>query len=116
MRDSAVVGLGAFVLAGKEKLCLIRPKGHALALETLFLADARYYYDRFCDHRFELALSVPMAYGWSADFVSAYQLGKENNRSVAVQLLKEISRRGVAHVGFQVQEHPLMIAGITFTW
>ncbi len=39
MRDAGVVGLGSFVLAGKEKLCLIRPKGHALALETLFLAE-----------------------------------------------------------------------------
>ena len=39
MRESGVVGLGSFVLAGKEKLCLIRPKGHALALETLFLAE-----------------------------------------------------------------------------
>ena len=39
LRDSGVVGLGSFVLAGKEKLCLIRPKGHALALETLFLAE-----------------------------------------------------------------------------
>jgi DNA end-binding protein Ku len=39
MRESEVVGLGSFVLAGKEKLCLIRPKGHALALETLFLAE-----------------------------------------------------------------------------
>jgi DNA end-binding protein Ku len=39
MREAEVVGLGAFVLAGKEKLCLIRPKGHALALETLFLAE-----------------------------------------------------------------------------
>ena len=36
---SGVVGLGSFVLAGKEKLCLIRPKGSALALETLFLAE-----------------------------------------------------------------------------
>ena len=27
------------MLAGKEKLCLIRPKGRALALETLFLAE-----------------------------------------------------------------------------
>ena len=34
-----MVGLGSFVLAGKEKLCLIRPKGDALALETLFLAE-----------------------------------------------------------------------------
>jgi DNA end-binding protein Ku len=39
MRASDVVGLGAFVLAGKEKLCLIRPKGSALALETMFLAE-----------------------------------------------------------------------------
>ena len=39
MREAGVVGLGAFVLAGKEKLCMIRPKGEALALETLFLAE-----------------------------------------------------------------------------
>jgi DNA end-binding protein Ku len=39
MREANVVGLGAFVLAGKEKLCMIRPKGDALALETLFLAE-----------------------------------------------------------------------------
>ena len=39
MKESEVVGLGSFVLAGKEKLCLIRPKGHALALETLFVAE-----------------------------------------------------------------------------
>jgi len=39
MRESDVVGIGSFVLAGKEKLCLIRPKGQALALETLFLAE-----------------------------------------------------------------------------
>ncbi len=39
MSEAGVVGLGSFVLAGKEKLCLIRPKGLALALETLFLAE-----------------------------------------------------------------------------
>jgi DNA end-binding protein Ku len=39
MREAGVVGLGSFVLAGKEKLCLIRAKGHTLALETLFLAE-----------------------------------------------------------------------------
>jgi len=39
MRDEGVVGIGSFVLAGKEKLCLIRPKGDALALETLFVAE-----------------------------------------------------------------------------
>ena len=39
MRETGMGALGRFVLAGKEKLCLIRPKGDALALETLFLAD-----------------------------------------------------------------------------
>ena len=39
MRDSSVAAIGRFVLAGKEKLCLIRPKGEALALETLFVAE-----------------------------------------------------------------------------
>ena len=33
-----MAALGRFVQQGKEKLCLIRPKGDALALETLFLA------------------------------------------------------------------------------
>lgn len=39
MKESEVAALGSFVLAGKEKLCLIRPKGDALALETLFVHE-----------------------------------------------------------------------------
>ena len=39
MKDEQVGAIGRFVLAGKEKLCLIRPKGDALVLETLFLAE-----------------------------------------------------------------------------
>ena len=41
MKDGEVAALGRFVLAGKEKLCLIRPMGDALALETLFVARGR---------------------------------------------------------------------------
>jgi DNA end-binding protein Ku len=39
MKESEVAAIGRFVLAGKEKLCLIRPMGDALALETLFVHD-----------------------------------------------------------------------------
>jgi len=39
MTQSGDAALGSFVLAGKEKLCLIRPKGDALALETLFVGE-----------------------------------------------------------------------------
>jgi DNA end-binding protein Ku len=39
MKEAEVAALGRFVLAGKEKLCLIRPMGDALALETLFVNE-----------------------------------------------------------------------------
>jgi DNA end-binding protein Ku len=39
MREADVAALGSFVLAGKEKLGLIRAKGDALALETLFVSE-----------------------------------------------------------------------------
>ena len=39
MKVESVAALGSFVLAGKEKLCLIRPMGDALALETLFVSE-----------------------------------------------------------------------------
>jgi DNA end-binding protein Ku len=42
MRVTEMAGIGSFVQAGKEKRCLIRPKGDALALETLFLAEDVY--------------------------------------------------------------------------
>ena len=39
MKQEEVAALGKFRLAGKEKLCLIRAKGDALALETLFVNE-----------------------------------------------------------------------------
>jgi DNA end-binding protein Ku len=39
MKEAGVAALGRFVLAGKEKLCLIRAMGDALALETLFVNE-----------------------------------------------------------------------------
>jgi DNA end-binding protein Ku len=39
MEDSGMAAVGKFVLWGKENLCLIRPQGDTLALETLFFAD-----------------------------------------------------------------------------
>ena len=39
MRETGTAALGRFVRAGRESLCLVRAKGDALALETLFLAE-----------------------------------------------------------------------------
>jgi DNA end-binding protein Ku len=42
MRQAGVAALGRFVRSGRESLCLVRAKGDALALETLFLAEDVY--------------------------------------------------------------------------
>jgi DNA end-binding protein Ku len=39
MRETEMAALGSFVLAGKEKLALIRVRDDALVLETLFVAE-----------------------------------------------------------------------------
>jgi DNA end-binding protein Ku len=39
MKESNMAAMGRFVLRGQEHYCLIRPRGEALALETLFLAE-----------------------------------------------------------------------------
>ncbi len=39
LKDSGMAAVGRFILRGSETFCLIRPRGDALALETLFLAE-----------------------------------------------------------------------------
>jgi DNA end-binding protein Ku len=39
MRESGMAAVGKFVLWGKENLCLLRPLGDSLALQTLFYAE-----------------------------------------------------------------------------
>src|SRR5215208_5967795 len=39
MKESGMAAVGRLVLRGSETFCLIRPRGDALALETLFLAE-----------------------------------------------------------------------------
>ncbi len=42
MRESGTGALGRFVRSGRESVCLVRPKGEALVLETLYLAEDVY--------------------------------------------------------------------------
>lgn len=83
---------------------------------TVLLANVRYYYDHFSDHRFELALSVPVAYGVDLDVGTSCQFGTHDARKCAVKLVKELRGGGVAHLGVEVRTRPMLIAGITFPW
>ncbi|MFN8223502.1 MAG: Ku protein [Gaiellales bacterium] len=42
MRETGTGAIGRFVRSGRESLCLVRPRGSALALETLYLAEDVY--------------------------------------------------------------------------
>lgn len=42
MRSSRTGAIGRFVRSGRESICLVRPRGEALVLETLFLAEDVY--------------------------------------------------------------------------
>ena len=42
MKETGAAALGRFVRSGRESLCLVRARGDALALETLFLAEDVY--------------------------------------------------------------------------
>src|SRR5437868_6312802 len=39
MKETGMAAIGRMVIRGNENFCLIRPKGEALVLETLFLAE-----------------------------------------------------------------------------
>jgi DNA end-binding protein Ku len=39
LKETGMAALGRFILRGNETFCLIRPRGDALALETLFVAE-----------------------------------------------------------------------------
>src|SRR5205823_6416930 len=83
---------------------------------TVVVANVRYYYEHFSEHRFELSLAVPLAYGMALDLGSAYEFGARDEQRFVVKLLKEFKGGGIAHLGLEVKDHPSIIAGISFGW
>lgn len=82
--------------------------------QVVVLANARYYYRSFADHRFELALSVPLAHGFAFDVGTLYQFGQhDEEKGLVLKLLKQLNHGGVVHVGFEMKQRPVLFAGIT---
>ena len=59
MRETGTAGVGRFVLAGKEKLALVRAKGDALVLETLFVSEDVYSQAEIDEAVEEIAVKKP---------------------------------------------------------
>jgi len=81
------------------------------------LGNARYYFRNFGDHCFELALSAPIARGFSIDLGTSCQFGRHRLEKKAVlKLLKTFKSGGVLNVALEAQQHPTLYAGITVPW
>jgi hypothetical protein len=84
---------------------------------TFLLGHVRYYYDRLADHRFEFAMSLPLANRCSLDFGTSYQFGRHDDQGrLTIKFSKEFKSGGIVHVGLEARDHPAFFAGITLPW
>jgi hypothetical protein len=85
--------------------------------EVFFLSHIRYYYDDLSEHRFEVAMSVPMAHGFALDVGTSYEFGRHRGEErLAIKIVRELRNGGIAHLGFELRERPILLAGITMLW
>lgn len=89
--------------------------------DRLFLlGHVRYHYRNFAEHRFEVALSLPLDHGFAIDVGTSYQFGghDEEEERLVVKLFKEFKRGGILHVGLglEARQRPAFLAGIALPW
>jgi len=86
--------------------------------DTVFLlCHLRYYYRHFADHRFEIALSLPLPHGLAFDIGTSYQFGrKRDEERLVIKIEKEFKSGGIVHVGFEAREGAAVFAGLAFPW
>jgi DNA end-binding protein Ku len=114
MRESGMAALGRFVQQGKEKLCLIRPKGDALALETLFLsadvysqAEIAEAVDETSVKGPELALAQQVIESLSGDFDPS-DLESDYRRDLKALLEAKLAGEEIAAAPEPVEDAPVV--------
>src|SRR6187200_2760246 len=68
MEEAGVGAIGRFVRSGRESICLVRPRGQGLVLETLYLAEDVYSQAEIDVKKPELDLARQIVEGLSARF------------------------------------------------
>ncbi len=114
MRETGMAALGRFVQQGREKLCLIRPKGDALALETLFLsadvysqAEIEEAVEETAVKDAELALAQQVIASLSGDFDPA-DLQSDYRRDLRALLEAKLQGEEIAAAPEPVEETPVL--------
>jgi len=115
MREQGVIGIGSFVLAGKEKLAAVRPKGDALALETLFVAEDVKSQDEIDEaigatsvKKEELKLAEQLISGLLGPFDPAEELKSDYRTSLRELLEAKVEGREIAEPVPAAPETPVI--------
>jgi len=84
---------------------------------VFLLGHVRYHYRPFTEHRFEVALSVPLDHGFAIDVGTSYRFGgHDEEERLVVKLFKQFKRGGILHVGLEARQHPAFFAGMALPW
>jgi len=115
MREQDVIGIGSFVLAGKEKLAAVRPKGDALALETLFVAEDVKSQEEIDEaigatavKKEELKLAEQLISGLLGEFDPEEELKSEYRSSLRELLEAKVEGREIAEPAPSEPETPVI--------
>ena len=82
--------------------------------KLLFMTHIRYHYNIMADHELELALSMPLSHGYFANFGTSYEFGgNKSEKQLVVKISKEFADGGIFHVGVELKQNPVMLAGVS---
>ena len=112
-RNEVRYGIRPFTTSPYAFLSFVLKDGGTACL----LGHVRYHYVSLAEHRFEVALSVPLGRGLGLDLGTSYQFGRHGREEgLVVKLLKEFKSGGILYVSMEAREHPAVFAGIVLPW
>jgi len=81
--------------------------------QVLLLANVRYVFRNFDEHKFELALSVPLPHGLSLDIGAGYKFDRhETEEQLALKLFKRLDNGSLFYLGMELRNEPAVYAGL----
>jgi hypothetical protein len=81
------------------------------------LGHVRYHYVSLAEHRFDVALSLPLGRGLGLDLGTSCQFGRHGHQEgLVVKLLKEFKNGGIVHLSMEAREYTAVLAGIALPW
>ena len=114
MEEASVGAIGRFVRSGRESLCLVRPRGQGLVLETMYLAEDVYSQAEIDEaaedttvKKAELDLARQLVESLVGEFAPAEQLTSEYRQDLRAMLEAKLAGQPIAEPE-EVEDAPVI--------